>query len=86
MASHYSKALDNRLAGVEGHVAAIRRMLAENRPCEDILTQLSAAESALSKAARMLMKDHLNHCVLDAVAAGDSDALTRFSAILDQFL
>ena len=46
MSVHYNKALDNRLAGIEGHIQAIRRMLQDDRSCDDILLQLSAAETA----------------------------------------
>jgi len=84
--SHYSKALDNRLATIEGSIAAIRRMMAEGRDCEDILLQLSAAESSIKKVSKIVIKDHLNHCVAESVENGDSEAIESFSNILDKFI
>ena len=81
MHSHYSKALDNRLASVEGLIGAIRRMMAE-----EILLQLSAAESSISKVAKIVLKDHFNRCVLEAVENGDKEAVESFNAILDKYI
>ena len=86
MGVHYTKALDNRLAAVEGHVAAIRRMMQADRQCEEILNQLSAAESSLNKVAKIVLKDHLNHCVRESIERGEPDALSDFSAMLDKYL
>ena len=62
MHSHMTKDLDNRLAAVEGHIAAIRRMLAEGRDCDELLLQLKAAESSVSKVSKIILQDHLTHC------------------------
>ena len=84
--SHYSKALDNRLASVEGLIGAIRRMMAEGRDCEEILLQLSAAESAVNKIAKIVLKGHFSHCVKEGIENGDLEAVERFDAILDKYL
>jgi len=86
MGIHYTKALDNRLAAVEGHVAAIRRMMREDRQCEELLTQLTAAESSLNKVAKIILKDHLNHCVRESVERGELESFESFAAILDKYL
>lgn len=86
MSIHYTKALDNRLAAVEGHVAAIRRMMQEDRQCEEILTQLTAAEASLNKVAKIILKDHLNHCVKESIERGEGDILDKFTGILDKYL
>jgi DNA-binding FrmR family transcriptional regulator len=83
---HYSKDLDNRLAAAEGHIAAIRRMMEENRECEDILMQLSAAESAIDKVAKIILKEHLNHCVKESIERGETESLEKFNRILDKYL
>lgn len=84
--NHYSKAMDSRLAAAEGHIAAIRRMMQEGRDCEEVLLQLSAAESAINKTAKLLLKEHLTHCVRDSVQRGETDVLEQFSSILDKYL
>ncbi len=63
-----------RMARIEGHVRSIREMLALDRPCEDVLSQLAAVKSAVNQVARLVFEDHLNACVRDAAAAGGVDA------------
>lgn len=84
--SHYSKAIDNRLASVEGLIGAIRRMMAEGRDCEEILLQLSAAESSIKKVAKIVLTDHFNHCVKEGIENGDREAIESFNAILDKYI
>ena len=84
--SHMSKDLDNRLAAVEGHIAAIRRMLAEGRDCEELLLQLKAAESSVSKVSKLILQYHLNHCVRESLEQGDTTALDQLNKILDKYI
>ena len=49
MSVHFDKSIDNRLAAIEGHVRAVRQMMAEDKSCEDILLQISAIEGSLNK-------------------------------------
>jgi len=84
--SHMSKDLDNRLAAVEGHIAAIRRMLAEGRNCDELLLQLKAAESSISKVSKMILQDHLTHCVRESLEQGDTTALDQFNKVLDKYI
>lgn len=84
--SHYSKALDTRLATVEGSIAAIRRMMAEGRPCEELLLQLKAAESSINKISKLILKDHFEHCVKEGIENGDEHAIESFSNILDKYM
>ena len=84
--SHYSKALDTRLATVEGSIAAIRRMMAEGRPCEELLLQLKATESSINKISKLILKDHFEHCVKEGIENGDEHAIESFSNILDKYM
>ena len=67
-------ALINRLHRIEGQVRGIERMVAEERYCIDILTQISAATTALDTLALRLLQGHVNSCVANALASGDEDA------------
>ena len=58
MSSHYNKALDNRLAAIEGHVRGVRQMLADGKECEDILLQISALSGSINKVGKLLLKEH----------------------------
>ena len=66
-------ALTKRLHRIEGQVRGIERMVDDDRYCIDILTQISAVNTALESLAFKLLDDHVNHCVADALASGDAD-------------
>ncbi len=55
-----------RLRRVEGQIRGVENMVASERYCIDVLTQISAAQAALDKVALALVNDHVSHCVLDA--------------------
>ena len=63
-----------RLRRIEGQARGLQRMVDEDKYCIDILTQVSAMTSALQSVALGLLDDHLQHCVVDAAAAGGSEA------------
>ena len=63
--------LRNRLNRVEGQVRGVSRMIEEDRYCIDILTQIRAARSALAGVEKELLKEHLEHCIVGAMVAGD---------------
>lgn len=58
--------LIRRLRRIEGQIGGIERMVAEDRYCVDVLTQISAVQAALDKVALGLLDDHAHHCVLGA--------------------
>lgn len=62
-----------RLRRIEGQVRGIERMVEDDRYCIDILTQVTAARSALEEVALMLLRDHTAHCVADAIKAGEGE-------------
>ena len=63
-----------RLRRVEGQVRGIAKMIDDEKYCIDILTQISAVNSALQSVALGLLSEHLNHCVSHAVAEGGEEA------------
>lgn len=63
-----------RLRRIEGQARGLQRMVDEEKYCIDILTQISAMTSALQSVALGLLDEHLNHCVVDAAAAGGPEA------------
>jgi CsoR family transcriptional regulator, copper-sensing transcriptional repressor len=64
-------ALVKRLHRIEGQVRGIERMVEDDRYCIDVLTQISAVNTALDSLAFKVLDDHVNHCVADAIASGD---------------
>ena len=77
--------LHRRLAKILGQVQAIDRMVDEDIPCEDILSQLNAAKSALNKVGQVVLEGHIRHCVLNAVRQGDEEALENFTKAIERF-
>jgi DNA-binding FrmR family transcriptional regulator len=67
-------AVQQRLRRIEGQVRGLQRMVDEDAYCIDVLTQISAATRALQSVALELLDEHLNHCVVDAVEAGGTNA------------
>ena len=63
--------VENRLKRIEGQIAGIRRMVAEDRYCVDTLTQTSAVVSALRGVEDLVMQNHLQTCVTDAIQGDD---------------
>ena len=77
--------LHRRLAKIMGQIKAIDRMIDEDVPCEDILSQISAAKSALNKAGQVVLEGHINHCIRDAVASGDQSEIENFTKAIERF-
>lgn len=81
------KNLDSRLARIEGHVSAIRRMLSSGDDCDSLLVQASAVRSALNGVLVGLMEAHLESCVVPCAQSGKSDeAVGRFRQALETVL
>jgi len=68
------EAVLKRLGRIEGQVRGLTRMVENDTYCVDVLTQVSAATRALQAVALELLGTHLEHCVHDAIAAGEADA------------
>ncbi len=64
--------LKARLSKAIGHLNAVYKMVDEQKYCIDILNQLKAVQSALDRSAEIMLKDHLNTCVVEAVQNNDS--------------
>jgi DNA-binding FrmR family transcriptional regulator len=65
------KSVSARLRRIEGQVGGLLRMVAEDRYCIDVLTQISAVRAALHQAEKQILADHVSHCVAGAIASGD---------------
>lgn len=77
--------LHRRFKKIIGQIQAIERMIDEDVPCEDVLTQISAAKSALNKAGQVVLEGHIKHCITDAVKNNDEKALENFTKALERF-
>ncbi len=64
-------ALLRRMRRIQGQARGIEKMISEDRYCIDILTQVAAVSTALEAVAGLILEDHVNHCVRNALASGD---------------
>ena len=83
---HQTQQVLNRISRAAGHLNAIGRMIEEGRDCSDVLIQLAAVRSAINNVGKIIISDHMEHCVAQALEQGDRSALERFSAALETFL
>ena len=78
--------LHRRLAKIIGQVQAIDRMIDEDFPCEDVLSQINAAKSALNKAGQVVLEGHIKHCVRDGIEHGNADeTIEKFTKAVERF-
>lgn len=78
--------LHRRLKKIIGQVQAIDRMIDEDIPCEDILSQINAAKSALHKVGQIVLEGHINHCVKDGIEHGDVEqTIASFTKAVERF-
>jgi DNA-binding FrmR family transcriptional regulator len=67
------KEVSDRLARIEGHVRGVKNMVEAEKSCPDILLQLSAIRAALDKVSKLILEDHVESCLKDAAASGDTE-------------
>ena len=80
------KAVINRLARAIGHLDKVKRMVEDGVDCSEVLIQLAAVRSALDNTGKVILKDHMRHCMVDAVAAGDTGAIEDLCDAIDKFM
>ena len=81
-----SENLHRRLRKILGQVQAIDRMIEEDIPCEDVLSQINAAKSALHKVGQVVLEGHINHCVRDGIEHGDVEkTISDFTKAVERF-
>ena len=80
------KAVINRLSRAIGHLEKVKRMVEEGYDCSEVLVQLAAVRSALDNTVKVILKDHMRHCMVDAVAAGDQEAIEDLIQAIDKLV
>ena len=80
------KAVANRLARAIGHLEKVKRMVENDEDCSEVLIQLAAVRSALDNAGKEILKEHLSHCIIEAVEEGDENAILDLCDAIDKFM
>ena len=82
----HTKAVVNRLARAIGHLERVKAMVEEGRDCSEVLIQLAAVRSAINSTGKVILKDHLEHCIVDAVENHDLDTIEELNRAIEQFV
>ena len=82
----HTKDVLNRLSRAIGHLESVKAMVENGRDCSEVLIQLAAGRAAINNTGKIILKDHINHCIVDAVQTGDQKALDDLSAAIDKFM
>lgn len=82
----HTKEVSNRLARAIGHLQKVRQMVDSGEDCSQVLIQLAAVKSAINNTGKLILKDHLEHCIVHAVKDGDEEMLNELNNAIDKFM
>ncbi len=72
-----------RLRRIEGQVRGLQKMIADDRYCADVMTQIGSVHEALRAVGQELMRNHLRHCATSAIRAGSGEAEAMYDELID---
>ena len=81
-----TKAVLNRLSRAIGHLQSVKRMVEEGRDCSEVLVQIAAVRSAIDNTGKVILQDHLKHCIVEAAQEGDRQAIDDLCQAIDKFM
>ena len=81
-----TKAVLNRLSRAIGHLQSVRKMVEDGRDCSEVLIQIAAVRSAINNIGKVILQDHIQHCIVDAVEHDDEQALDALCQAIDKFV
>ena len=82
----HTQAVLNRMSRAIGHMNAVKKMIEDGRDCSDVLIQLSAIQSEITGVSKVILKDHIDHCIVDAVKENNEDAIENLKGAIDKLL
>lgn len=80
------KAVLNRLARAIGHLEKVKRMVEEGYDCSEVLVQLAAVRSAIDNTGKVILQDHMRHCMVDAMEVGDTAAIEDLCRAVERYM
>ena len=82
----HTKAVLNRLSRAIGHLQSVRNMVEEGRDCTEVLVQIAAVRSAIDNTGKLILQDHLKHCIVEAAAEGDQQTIDDLCQAIDKYM
>lgn len=80
------RAVMNRLSKAIGHLESVKRMVERDEDCSEVLIQLAAVRSAINNTGKLVLKNHINHCIVEAVEENDKEAIELLNQAIDKFI
>lgn len=81
-----TKKVIDRLSRAIGHMESIKKMVKEGRDCSEVLIQIAAVKAAVNNIGKIILQDHIEHCVVNAIETGDVKVLQELSVAIDKFV
>lgn len=81
-----TKAVLNRMNRAIGHMESIKTMIENDRDCSEVLIQIAAVRSAINNIGKIILEDHINHCLIDALETGDEQVLKDLNDAINKFV
>ena len=81
-----TRAVLNRLSRAIGNLQSVKRMVEEGRDCSEVLIQIAAVRSAIDNTGKIILQDHLKHCIIDAAREGDQQAIDDLCQAIDKYM
>ena len=80
------KKIVNRISRSIGHLESVKRMLENGEDCSDVLLQIAAVKGELNSTGKLLLQEHIEHCIVEAVEEGDSEAIEKMNKAIDRLM
>lgn len=80
------KEVSNRLARAIGHLQKVKQMVENDEDCSEVLIQLAAVKSAINNTGKVILKDHMEHCIVHALEDGDTEMIEELNNAIDKFM
>ena len=81
-----TRAVLNRMSRAIGHMESIKTMIEDGRDCSEVLIQIAAVRSAINNIGKIILEDHIRHCVVDALETGDQKVLDDLDEAINKFV
>lgn len=82
----HTKSVINRISRAIGHLESIKKMVESGRDCSEVLIQLSAVKAAINNTGKIILQDHIEHCIVDAIEHDDKEAIADLQKAIDKFI
>jgi len=77
---------EHRMNRAIGHMEAVKTMIEDGRDCSEVLIQIAAVRSAINNIGKIILEDHINHCLVDAIETGDEQVLKDLNEAINKFV